>query len=64
MEINLYKFKLAIANALITTTDLAEKAAVSRCVISNIINGKKATVKPVTLGKLAKALEVKVEDLI
>ncbi|WP_207669750.1 helix-turn-helix domain-containing protein [Cellulosilyticum sp. WCF-2] len=64
MEINLYKFKLAIANALITTTDLAEKANVSRTLISNILNGKKSEVQPATVGKLARALDIKVEDLI
>lgn len=64
MEINLYKFKLAIANALITTTDLAEKANVSRTLISNIVNGKKSEVQPATVGKLARALDIKVEDLI
>ncbi|QEH71024.1 helix-turn-helix transcriptional regulator [Cellulosilyticum sp. WCF-2] len=61
---NLYKFKLAIANALITTTDLAEKANVSRTLISNILNGKKSEVQPATVGKLARALDIKVEDLI
>lgn len=64
MEINLDKFKLALAKKLMTNNELAVKSKVSKSVISNLLNGKKLTVKPVTLGKLAKALGVNVEDLI
>ena len=63
MKINKQKLQLAMANACMNMDDLAEKAEISRVSISNYISGLR-TPKPKTLGKIAKALKVPVENLI
>lgn len=63
MKINKNRINLAMANAYMSINDLAEKSNVSRISIGRIINGKTEP-RPATVGKLAKALNVKVEYLI
>lgn len=63
MKINISRLNLAMANACMSINDLAEKSEVSRVSIGRFLNGKTEP-KPVTVGKLAKALNVKVEYLI
>ena len=52
-----------MANACITIGELAEKSGVSRPALTKFTTGK-SNPKPATLGKLAKALGVKPEELI
>lgn len=52
-----------MANACITVNELSVQSEVSRIALSKIMNGK-SNPKPVTIGKIAKALNVKVEDII
>ncbi|WP_094551531.1 helix-turn-helix domain-containing protein [Petroclostridium xylanilyticum] len=63
MKLDAQKLLLGMANACITITELAEKANVSRPALTRLASGK-SNPKPATLGKIAKALGVKVEDLI
>jgi len=63
MKINKNRLNLAMANACMSINDLAEKSEISRISIGRFISGKTEP-KPVTVGKLAKALNVKVEYLI
>lgn len=63
MEMDIKKFNLALANSCLTLEELSKKSGVGRCTISRVKNdSQKAT--PRTLGKLAKALGVRVEDLL
>jgi transcriptional regulator with XRE-family HTH domain len=63
MKINKQKLQLAMANACLNMDDLAALAEISRVSISNYISGLRNP-KPKTLGKIAKALNVPVENLI
>lgn len=44
------------------TVDLAKKSAMNRKTVSNVIAGR--DVKPATLGKIARALDVDVADIL
>ncbi|MCC5910160.1 MAG: helix-turn-helix transcriptional regulator [Clostridiaceae bacterium] len=57
------KLLLAMANGCMTVGDLAKQAEISRVGLTSYISGKRNP-KPATIGKIAKALNVKVEDLI
>jgi DNA-binding Xre family transcriptional regulator len=61
--VNRDKFLLALAKAAMTTTELKVKSGVGRNTISKIMNNE-ATIRPAIIGKLAKALNVQVEQLI
>lgn len=63
MKINKTKLTLAMANACVSINDIAKKSKVSRVSIGRFLSGKTEP-KPATIGKIAKALNVKVEDLI
>ncbi|QNO15315.1 helix-turn-helix transcriptional regulator [Alkalicella caledoniensis] len=63
MKLDSQKLLIGMANACITITELAEKSNVSRPALTKFTTGK-SNPKPATIGKLAKALDVKVEDLI
>lgn len=52
-----------MANACMTVGELAEQSNLSRPAITKFTTGK-SNPKPATIGKIAKALNVKVEDLI
>ena len=64
ISINRTKFLLALTNTQLTSKQIAEKAGVSRVIISKVANNKQSTMRPQTLGKIARALNVKPEDLI
>lgn len=64
VSINRDKFILALANQAISTGIFSKESGVSRTIISKIINGRTSEVRTNTAGKLAKALNCKVEDLI
>jgi transcriptional regulator with XRE-family HTH domain len=63
LEVNQNKFLLALAKAGMTTTDLEAKAKVGRTTISKIANGN-TKIRPALVGKLAKALNVDVEQIV
>lgn len=62
MTIDNLKFKIALANSGLTIGQAAEKAGVSRSRFYTILNQKSAT--PVAVGKVAKALGVRAEEII
>lgn len=63
MKINKQKLQIAMANACLNMDDLAILADVSRISISKYLSGLRNP-KPKTIGKIAKALKVPVENLI
>lgn len=56
------KLALALANAEMNLSDLAKAMGVTRAATSHYL--KSVSIRPATAGKLAKALGVRVEDLI
>lgn len=62
MKANRKKLELAIARACMDKVDLAKKSAMNRKTVSNVIAGR--DVKPATLGKIARALDVDVADIL
>ncbi len=63
MRIDKDKLLIAIANKCFTINDLAAKAKISRNSINAYMSGRKNP-KPSTLGKIAKVLDVKVQDIV
>lgn len=63
LKIDIKKLLLLQAKACLSTNELAEKAEMPRTTITNIVHGKR-NASPKTIGILAKALNVEVEDLI
>ena len=63
MKIDTGKLLLAMARAKITDTELCETASVPKSTWANIKAGRRNP-KPVTLGKLAEALNIDVKELV
>lgn len=63
MRLNSKKLLLAMANECITVNELAKKSEVSKPALSKYTAGKRNP-KPATVGKIARALNVRVEELI
>lgn len=63
MKINVDRLKIAMAENCITAVELSNKAKVSRGTITNLM-GNKTDASPATIGKMAKALGVSIEELI
>lgn len=63
MKISTEKIELAMANAVVGTKRLSELTGIAPAMITRIKNGSQQP-RPVTVGKIAKALNVKVEDLV
>jgi transcriptional regulator with XRE-family HTH domain len=63
IKVNIQNLILARAKAGLSTEEVSKKADIGRVTISRIQNGA-INPNPVTIGKLAKALNVPVEDLI
>lgn len=63
MRISKAKFEVAMSNAMISSKDLSEKIGMTQESISKIKLGKQNP-RPATIGKIAKALSVTVEDLV
>jgi plasmid maintenance system antidote protein VapI len=63
LRISSDKFLVALAISGMTTTELKVKSGVGRNTISKIINNETA-VRPVVVRKLARALEVQVEQIL
>ncbi len=64
LKLDKSKVLLAIAYKCITTEELQKESEVGRTTISKILNGKKTEVQAHIAGKIARALGVKVEDLL
>ncbi|MDO4333061.1 MAG: helix-turn-helix domain-containing protein [Eubacteriales bacterium] len=62
MKIDKQKLQIAMANACVVSKDLQKKSTLPRGTYLNVVTGK--SVRPATIGKIAKALNVRVEDLI
>lgn len=62
MKVNRKKLQLAMANACLNSEDLAVKAELPRPTLNNAITGR--SVRPATVGKIARALGVPVEQII
>lgn len=62
MKVNSKKFEIIMANACMTFSDLSKKSGISQFTIARIKSGTNAN--PATIGKIAKALNVSVEELI
>lgn len=63
MNINLSKIKIAQARACLSLNDLVKKTGLGRTTLSKTINGK-ISPTPKTIGLLAKALNVDVEEIL
>lgn len=61
MKIKTFKVKCLMADRDLNTIELAKATGVSRNTISSITNGKSCSLT--TAGKLAKALNVSLEDI-
>lgn len=61
MKINRKKMEIAMARACMSIADLAESTEMSRATIRNVLIGRGT--KPVTIGKIAKALKVDVSAI-
>lgn len=62
MKINIEKLEIALANACLTTGQLSKKTELNYSTISRIKLGMQA--HPATVGKIAKALNCAVQELI
>ena len=62
MKIDKRKFEIAIANACMKYSELSKTSGVSQFTITRMQTG--AETNPATVGKIAKTLNVEVEDLI
>ncbi|WP_246213167.1 helix-turn-helix domain-containing protein [Aminipila butyrica] len=62
MKANKEKLKLAMANACMNTEDLAKVCEMPRPTLNNVIAGR--GVRPKTLGRVAKVLNVPVEQIL
>lgn len=62
MIANRRKLEIAMAAACMSSADLQDKSGLPRGTYLNVITGR--SVRPVTIGKIARALKVPVESLI
>ncbi len=56
------KLELALARRCLSSADLARIAELPRPTVNNVITGR--SVRPITLGKIAKALDMDVVELL
>lgn len=62
MKVNKKKLELAMAKACMDSRDLAITANLPRPTLNNAITGR--NLRPATIGKIAKALNVPVEQIL
>lgn len=63
MKLDAKKMDAAVGNACMTYKMLSEATGISTCTLARIKNGHQQA-RPNTIGKIAKALNIKVEDLV
>lgn len=57
------KLETFLAKKCMTYTELSNKSKVSRITLKRLVDNKVKS-RPITVGKIAKALNIKVEDLV
>lgn len=62
MKANRKKLELAMARACMNTADLVKKSAMPRPTVNSVIMGR--DVRPATIGKIARALDADVTDIL
>ena len=62
VKVNRKKFELALARACLTPDELAKLANMPRPTLNNVVTGR--SVRPATLGRVARALGVDVEEIM
>lgn len=62
MIVNKKKLEIAMANACMNAKDLKETSKLPRATVNNVITGR--NVRPATVGKIAKALNVSVTEIL
>lgn len=62
MKVNRNKLQLAMARACMNTIDLSVKAEMPVQTINGVLRGR--SIRPATLGRIAKALGVDVTDIL
>lgn len=62
MKVNRQKLELAMARACMNSADLPAAAQLPRPTVNNVITGK--SIRPATLGKIARALGVDPAEII
>ena len=63
MQVDINKINIGMANEGITISGLAKRSKLSRQHLSKIFKNEVIT-KPITVGKIARALNLKVENII
>lgn len=63
MKVDTRKFIIALGNAKMTVHQLSTETGLAVATISKIKNGQRSA-RPDSLGKIAEALKVRVEDLV
>ncbi|MEA4815963.1 MAG: helix-turn-helix transcriptional regulator [Lachnospiraceae bacterium] len=63
MKLDVDKMQLEMANSCFTISELAEKSNISRVALRRYIT-RQGNPKPATIGKIAKALNVQVAEII
>ncbi|MFL0197632.1 helix-turn-helix domain-containing protein [Clostridium sp. WILCCON 0269] len=63
LRLNIEKLRLAQAKACLTTTELTDKSDIGKGTLGKILN-KQRKATPKTIGKLARALNVEVEQIV
>ncbi|KEZ88516.1 plasmid maintenance system antidote protein [Clostridium sulfidigenes] len=63
LKLDIFKLRLSQARACLSVEELATKAEIARISLSRILNGE-SNATPKTIGKLAKALDVDVTELL
>lgn len=58
-----YKVQIAMARACMTVDDIAKKADMPFQSVKNVVSGKRS-VRPGTIGRVAKALQVDVTEIL
>lgn len=62
IKANILKLRIIMANACIDVRDLQEKSQMPRPTLNNVVSGR--SVRPATLGKVARALGVDVREIL
>lgn len=62
MKANVISIKIAMANNCIEVCDLQKKAEMPRPTLNKVLSGR--SVRPATLGKVAKALGIDVREIM
>lgn len=62
LKADIKKLKLCMANKCMNTEDLCKATKMPRPTVNNVISGR--SVRPATIGRIAKALGVDVKDIL